>query len=68
MVKTITISDKAYEFLKMLKGENKSFSEIIISVKKGKQEIMSYAGSLKSADLRSVKQIREELRKDWNKR
>ena len=33
-----------------------------------KEIILSYAGILKNADLNSIKKIRKEARKDWNKK
>lgn len=66
--KNITISDEAYEYLKKLKEKGKSFSDIILEFKGKKQDVMSYAGSLKYSDLDSVDEIRKESRKDWKER
>lgn len=66
--KNITISDKAYEYLKKLKKQGKSFSDIILEFKEKRQDVMSYAGSLKSSDLDSIEKIRENSREDWKKR
>lgn len=66
--KNITISKEAYEFLKRTKGKDKSFSDVILSVKGSRSEVMSFAGSLRDADLDSVKKVRNEMRKDWDRR
>ena len=57
--KTITISEQAYRFLRRLKQKDKSFSDVILSVKKKRHDIMSFAGALKKADLKSVEQVHE---------
>lgn len=66
--KNITISEDAYSFLKKLKGEDKSFSDVILSMKEKRNDVMSYAGSLKDADLESVEKVREDMRQDWEQR
>ena len=68
MVKTITLFEKAYGFLKRLKRDQKSFSRDHTSMKEIKQEIISFAGALKHTDLKSVEHVREESRKDWDQR
>ncbi len=65
--KTISITDKAYDFLKKIKGD-KSFSEAILSLKAEKDEVMEFAGVLKDADLDSVREVREKARKEWKNR
>lgn len=65
--KSITISDKAYAYLKSVKGK-RSFSETILSLKHGSNDIMQYAGGLKDADLDSIARIREEAKRDWDNR
>ena len=65
--KSITISDEAYSYLKAVKGQ-RSFSETILSLKRGCDDIMQYAGGLKDADLDSVARIRKEAKRDWNDR
>ncbi len=65
--KTISITDEAYDFLKKMKGD-KSFSEVILSLKADKKDIMKYAGALKDADLDSIRKKRREARKEWSER
>lgn len=66
--KNITITEDAYGFLKRLKSNHASFSEVILSLKEKRNNIMSYAGSMKNVDLSSIEKIRKEARKDWENR
>ena len=66
--KNITITQEAYNYLKKLKGAGKSFSDVILEMKNGKKDIMSFAGCLKNADLDSVERAREEMNRDWEAR
>jgi predicted CopG family antitoxin len=66
VAKNITISSEAYAYLKTIKGE-RSFSETILSLKRGADDILRYAGSLKNADLDSVAAVRKEANDDWNR-
>ena len=68
MGKNITVSDDAYEFLKKIKGDEKSFSDVILSMKGRRSNVMEYAGSLKDANMESVEKVREEIRQDWEER
>lgn len=45
----ISIKKEAYDFLKSLKAENKSFSDIILEFKQ-KNNVMKYFGKLKDID------------------
>lgn len=69
MSKIIAITDDLYEKLKSMKGENESFSKIIIKnlEKKGnKEKIMRLFGSMKE-ELKNVNATRyvREARKNW---
>ena len=64
---SITITDEAYDFLKSMKG-NKSFSETILSLRKDKSNILKYAGALKNADLDSIRKLRVERNRYWERR
>jgi len=66
--KNITITEDAYNFLKKLKTNSRSFSDVILSMKEKRNDVMSYAGSLKDVDLDSIDKIRSDARRDWNKR
>ena len=68
----ISIKDDAYRFLKSLKGNNESFSEVILRFKEkkgSKEAIMKYFGVLKDADIdwsekeKRMKRLRESINK-----
>lgn len=63
-VKTITVTEKAYETLKARKAPNESFSEAIMRIA-GRRSLMEFAGALskESAD-RLEKSIKEIRRRD----
>ena len=62
-VKTITVTEDAYEALKSLKGENESFTETILRVAK-KKSLWDFVGVLseESAE-RMEREIREARRR-----
>lgn len=64
---SITISDKAYQYLKSIKGE-RSFSQTILSLSRNTDDIMRFAGTLKDADLQYVKDVRKQANRDWSGR
>jgi predicted CopG family antitoxin len=69
-VKTITITEEAYNVLKCLKKSDQSFSEIIIEVgdeKKG--NINKFFGILKhkSKELGGMQEMVQQYRRDFNK-
>ena len=75
MVKTITITDEAYEKLKRLKDKDDSFSRVIIKVaeKESKRtDLRRFLGILseKEADdaREKIRRIRERLSKDIERR
>ena len=48
MVKVISLSEEAYSTLKEIKGENESFSEVIMKIRKKKKgDLMSLFGIAK---------------------
>ncbi len=71
-VKTITVTESAYNALRNLKGEDESFSEVIIRVTKGKANIEKYFGVLKKEDAErirgSIKEFRKKADKDYGER
>lgn len=64
----ISLKREAYEFLKNLKSEDKSFSDVILGFKKEKDDIMRFFGVLKSADWDEKETNMKNLRASFNKR
>lgn len=62
MTKNISLSDDAYDALAELKGENKSFSDVVLEIAKryAKKKISSFAGKWHGSD-EEAKKILEEL-------
>lgn len=76
----ISITEEAYNFLKMLKGRDKSFSDIIIEMKENcedrkgsKERIMKFFGALKDKKIdwdereKRMKEFRESFNIRMNK-
>ncbi|MEK6961033.1 MAG: antitoxin VapB family protein [Nanoarchaeota archaeon] len=61
-VKTITITEGAYNSLKSLKGENESFSEVIGRITK-KRSLLDFYGCLTKEEADSLEKSVEEGRK-----
>ena len=66
----ISIKEEAYNYLKMLKGKDKSFSDVILEMKeKGTtKSLFEFAGKIKHLDKWKFDKIREELNEEFNKR
>lgn len=70
----ISITDDAYRFLKLLKGRDKSFSDVILELKekdakKGTgKSLLKFAGALKNLDTKRFDKIREDLNESFEKR
>ena len=72
----ISLTEEAYRFLKMLKGKDKSFSDVILEMKKNNAErgtgkaLLKYAGVLKDSkiDWKEVEKNMQDFRKSFNKR
>ena len=72
----ISITEEAYRFLKMLKGENKSFSEVILDLKnngniirKGsKEHVLKFWGVLKDVDWNEREKRIKSFKESFNKR
>ncbi|MFH1648984.1 MAG: antitoxin VapB family protein [Candidatus Woesearchaeota archaeon] len=64
--KNISIKKEAYDFLKGLKSDEMSFSDVILSFKKDRGNILRFWGKLKhtTIDEEAMKSFRE----DFNKR
>lgn len=76
----ISLSKEAYDFLKVLKGREKSFSEVVIEFKErdrekkgSKEKLMKYFGALKGREVdwkakeKRMEEFREELEKRFKK-
>jgi predicted CopG family antitoxin len=70
----IAIKDEAYEFLKSLRGRDKSFSDVILEIrdeksKKGNaQELLKFAGVLNDVDWNAREKRMKEFRKSFSKK
>jgi len=71
-VKTITVTEDAYEALKRMKAENESFSKVILRVTKSKESVEKYFGALDKTDARrlerKVKAFRKKVDSDYEAR
>ena len=50
MVKMVSLSNRAYEELKKIKGSDESFSAVIMKLLNNKNDITSFVGALKSEE------------------
>ena len=64
----ISVKKEAYNFLKNLKADNKSFSDIILSFKKEQRGIMRFFGVLNGLDWDNKEKSMKSLRESYNKR
>ena len=64
----ISIKKEAYDFLKNFKTNNKSFSDIILSFKKEKNDIMTFFGVLRDMDWDAKEKNMKNLRGSFNKK
>ena len=73
----ISLTREAYSFLKMLKGRDKSFSDVVLEFKSNGLEkrgtgkgILKYLGILKNTDIKwdEVKENLKLFKSDFNKR
>jgi predicted CopG family antitoxin len=64
----ISIKREAYEFLKNMKTEDKSFSDVILGFKKEQGNIMNFFGVLKDTDWKEKEKSMKSLRESFNKR
>ena len=58
----ISIKREAYEFLKMMKAKDKSFSDVILGLRKDKKEALKFFGVLKDADWKEKEKKMKGLR------
>ncbi len=66
-VRTITISDEAYEALKREKRENESFSKVILRLVKNREGLLALAGTWSDIDGKELDNALKELREAWKK-
>lgn len=69
--KTITVTENAYRFLKSLKSDSESFSDLLIRLGKEKSVAEKYFGVLSgdgSVTRKNLRTLREELSADMDKR
>lgn len=64
----ISIKREAYEFLKRLKTEEKSFSDVILGFKKEQGNLERFFGVLKDSDWKEKERRMKGLRASFNKR
>lgn len=75
----ISLTEEAYNYLKILKGKDKSFSDVVIEMKekgcyrKGiKELLMKYYGAIDKSELdrlsKRTREIREDLNTELNER
>ena len=70
----ISLTKEAYGYLKMLKGKDKSFSQVILTIKNNEAEkgtgksLLKFAGVLKDVDWDKREKRMKEFRKSFNRR
>jgi len=64
----ISIKKEAYEFLNELKKEDQSFSDIILSFKKDRGNVMKYFGALKEKNWQKREKEMHNFRKEFEAR
>tara|TARA_Y100000310_G_C20278479_1_gene621451 strand:- start:8 stop:304 length:297 start_codon:yes stop_codon:yes gene_type:complete len=72
----ISLTKEAYNFLKMLKGNDKSFSEVIIDLKENrnihkkgsKEHLLKFWGALEEVNWDEREKTINEVRKSFDKR
>lgn len=73
-IKTITITEDAYESIKRLKSAGESFSQLFLRISKQKMKVKDLLGAVKMTDeeykelKRKTKKYREEASKDMEAR
>ncbi len=72
VVKTITVTEEAYNALKRLKGMDESFSQTILKISAGRGNIGKFFGILPvedaKEDRRKFREIREKISEDAKRR
>lgn len=69
----ISLTEEAYRYLKILKGKEKSFSDVILEIRNREAEkgtgrsLLKFAGVLRDVDWDERKKKMEEFRKSFNR-
>ena len=67
--KTITVTEEAYERLREMKREDESFTDVLLRMTGGDEDVMKGFGAWKDTGLRDeVETAREELNEDFEGR
>ena len=64
----ISVKREAYDFLRKMKADNKSFSDVILGFKKEQKSVLKFFGSLKDADWKEKEARIKGLRDSFDKR
>jgi len=64
----ISIKKEAYEFLKSMKNDNKSFSDVILNFKKKDKGIMEFFGVLKHINWDEQEKNMKNFRNSFNRK
>lgn len=70
----ISLTEEAYGYLKILKGKEKSFSDVVLELKAEKKEkgrakdLLKFAGVLKDSDWDSIEERMRVFRKEVEER
>lgn len=70
----ISLTEEAYDYLRMLKGKEKSFSDVVLELKAEKKEkglardLLKFAGALKDSDWESIEKRMRAFRKEFEER
>jgi len=64
----ISIKKEAYDFLKDIKTKERSFSDVILSFKKGQNDVMKFFGVLNDIDWNEREKNMKKFRVSFRKR
>ncbi len=64
----ISLKRQAYDFLKSLKSDSKSFSDVILEFKERRRNIMDFFGVLKNESLGDRERRMSDFRASFNRR
>jgi len=64
----ISLRKEAYDFLKYLKGKDRSFSEVILGFKKEKKDLLDFFGVLRDSSWKAKEEAMKSFRISVNRR